>query len=646
MELLHLDFETYCDLDLKKVGAYRYCEHHSFEILIAHVRGELWAETATGSSSIKRRMKAHIITGTLIVAHNAEFEQLCLKHGCDIDLPPERFIDTMALCSYFSLPRSLEKAALALGVQEQKDPKGKNLIAWFCKPRNPSKNDPTTRRMPKDHPVKFRRLIYYCVQDVKTAIAVFNKLMNYGGLPKSEQQIWVNTININAKGIPINIPLVKKLVADIAKYKEGLVAECEELIGLRPSQGVRLLEWLKESGVKIKALDKDAVNDALLLEQRMSHKARRVLEIKQTLGRTSVAKLDKMVLTAGEDNRVKGTFMYYGTGPGRWSAKGMQPQNFPRLFIKDSLALVSSLTAEEISLIYNPMDVYTASIRSMVQAPEGKTFLVADYSGIELMIAIWACEEQGKINLADKNVCLYKEMAKIIYSVEEVTEEQRNVAKTVCLAGIYGIGKNQLLTKYEQYGIQADEELVKGIIKDFREEYGNVVATWYRFDDAARSTILKKSPHSNFSITPDEKFLRMQLPSGRYISFPDPKIETVRKPWGLTEAITYWGRPKGKGANCPNWVRRDTWGGDLFQSWDQGVGRDLAANGTQNALDAGFPVVSLVHDEIVAEVEEAGPDLHADWVKKFRETICRLPKWAKGLPLSAKGFISKEYKKG
>ena len=30
---LHLDFETYCELDLKKVGIHRYVEHASFRVL-------------------------------------------------------------------------------------------------------------------------------------------------------------------------------------------------------------------------------------------------------------------------------------------------------------------------------------------------------------------------------------------------------------------------------------------------------------------------------------------------------------------------------------------------------------------------------------------------------------------------------------
>ena len=30
---LHLDFETYCDVDLKKVGVYQYVAHASFRVL-------------------------------------------------------------------------------------------------------------------------------------------------------------------------------------------------------------------------------------------------------------------------------------------------------------------------------------------------------------------------------------------------------------------------------------------------------------------------------------------------------------------------------------------------------------------------------------------------------------------------------------
>lgn len=33
-KVLSIDVETYCELEIKNVGAYRYCEHPSFEIML------------------------------------------------------------------------------------------------------------------------------------------------------------------------------------------------------------------------------------------------------------------------------------------------------------------------------------------------------------------------------------------------------------------------------------------------------------------------------------------------------------------------------------------------------------------------------------------------------------------------------------
>ena len=72
----------------------------------------------------------------------------------------------------------------------------------------------------------------------------------------------------------------------------------------------------------------------------------------------------------------------------------------------------------------------------------------------------------------------------------------------------------------------------------------------------------------------------------------------------------------------------------------QAIALDLLDNGIEIAEAAGYPVVGHVHDEIITEVPRGFGDLA--W---FEKEICRLPEWARGLPLTAGGWRGKRYRK-
>jgi DNA polymerase len=55
----------------------------------------------------------------------------------------------------------------------------------------------------------------------------------------------------------------------------------------------------------------------------------------------------------------------------------------------------------------------------------------------------------------------------------------------------------------------------------------------------------------------------------------------------------------------------------------------------------GYPIVLTVHDEIVVEAPDT-PDYTAD---ELSSILATQPAWAAGLPLAAKGFESKRYRK-
>ena len=104
--------------------------------------------------------------------------------------------------------------------------------------------------------------------------------------------------------------------------------QAKQLTGLdNPNSTQQLLKWFEEQGLEIDNLRKATVDEYL---QTATGKARKMLELRQQMSKTSVKKYDKMYQMACNDNRVRGMFQFYGAGTGRWAGRGVQMQNLTK----------------------------------------------------------------------------------------------------------------------------------------------------------------------------------------------------------------------------------------------------------------------------------------------------------------------------
>jgi DNA polymerase len=88
------------------------------------------------------------------------------------------------------------------------------------------------------------------------------------------------------------------------------------------------------------------------------------------------------------------------------------------------------------------------------------------------------------------------------------------------------------------------------------------------------------------------------------------------------------------------WVRTSTYGGKSCENICQGICRDIMADAMLRLEAAGYPVVLTVHDEIISEVPK---DFGS--VEEYEALVSTVPAWAKGFPLTAKGWRGERYKK-
>ena len=194
------------------------------------------------------------------------------------------------------------------------------------------------------------------------------------------------------------------------------------------------------------------------------------------------------------------------------------------------------------------------------------------------------------------------------------------------------------------YGLKKDTFLAcDGLKRLWREANPKVPQLWAQTEEAFRNAIV--SPGNDYVIEnalyPDPlrprlvvrrngNWTKIKLPSGRSLYYPMAEI-------GDGGTITYLG------VNQINkqWCRIKTYSGKLVENITQAFSRDIMAHGMLLAEEAGYEVVLTVHDEIISEA----PDNGKFTAKGLGGLMSTVPKYAKGLPLSASGFEAYRYRK-
>lgn len=702
MSTLSIDFETRSAADLRKTGAARYFEDPSADVLCAaYAVDDGPVQTWVRGQPCPSDILAHVTSGGRIAAWNATFEAwgwkyvLGPKHGWPIpDL--SQWADTMAQAAAMSIPQSLDGAAQALAMDQQKDKDGMRLIRKFSIPRKARKGETPGLLYwndPKDHPEDFAAFVRYCAQDVEVERAIRKKLVP---LSDYEQRVWELTLRMNDRGVHLDMPLVDALQRIAEQAKGRLDKEMAEATGYEVaacSQVAALTRWLQAQGVDADKLNKNAIED--LLASDLPEKPRRAVELRKEAAKTSTAKLDAMQACVCRDDRARGLHLYHGAGTGRWAGRLIQTQNMPRGTgtVKDPEDAVDDMVtgdARWIDMIYGrPMSAVSDMLRSCITASPGNRLLAADYSSIEGRVTAWLAGEQWKLdafvaNDEGRGPGMYELAASGIFNkpVDQIGKKssERQVGKAAelglgfgggvmafdSMARVYGIDMSPVFPilrgtaepeTWERAEARYEECLERGdtgtdvmsreawiaseVTKvQWRARHPSTVELWRGLEDAAREAVQNPgtiTTYGKISYRMARGFLWCRLPSSRCLAYGSPRIEDRKTPWGDTKpSVT----ALGVDSVTKKWSRFPLYGGLLTENVVQAVARDLMAQGLLNAEDAGYPIVLTIHDEAVADT----PTGHGS-LAEFERLLCSLPDWAAGLPVVASGWEGHRFKK-
>ena len=657
--MIYLDFETRSEADIKKVGAWEYSLHPSTDIicLAAKQNGERVClitqeqlQTLTRKKEVGRTILSEAVIGgkEIFESHNAFFEQaiwknIMVKRYGWPEIEDHRWRCSAAVAAYHALPRSLQTAGAALGLGVVKDLEGKKVMLQLCKPKSKTGGF----MLPEDSADKFQTLYDYCKSDVEAEFALSTRL---GGLPERELEIWQLDQKINLRGVYVDREAVKGALKILEEYIGKLskeVLEISEGAFETVNQRAKVIVWCQEQGESVNAYDKAYL--AGVIDSIKNPKVKRILEIRQALGKTSTAKYEAMLNSSTSDGRIRDVLKYHGALTGRWSGRLVQFQNLPRGNIKDmetSVKMIKRGSATAIEMLHsNVMNFMSAAIRGMVCAPEGKLLVVSDFAAIEARVLGWLAGSEKMLNQFRNGEDLYKDMASKIYHVpiEEVTTEQRQLGKAAILGAGYGMGEATFYKTCLSWGITVSEELARVAIQAYRNNYPQVPLCWKEQERAAYAAVRSRQKIICGKITwsVESGFLKCLLPSGRSLHYYSPKFEVKKSDWGDGVELTYLGEKLG---GC---YRIGTYGGKLVENIVQAIARDLMAEAMLRVEKSGFEVVLSVHDELVAEFDTEGLT-NTDLVKvqkNFDNLMAKTPDWAVGCPVESSGWIGKHYKK-
>ena len=684
MKTLWADLETFSRRDIKN-GPHQYAEDCYvllFGYAIDDEPAKVWDLTVT--ETMPEDLRAALADpGVNTVWHNgANFDVPVLRKAKNlhVDLPFERVDDCMVKAYSHGLPGALGTLSEVFGlpVDQAKDKDGRRLVLKFCKPNFQGK---IASR--KTDPEDWARFVNYCRLDVEAMRVIYKKLPSWNWGPRDRAQFVIDQ-RINNRGALMDVDLAQAAIDLSERLRLENAEKTRKLTGGEveaATQRDALLKYiLSEYNVKLPDLTRSTI-ERRLADENIPEPVKELLRVRLASTKTSTAKYKKLIACVNSDNRMRGCLQFRGaTRTGRYAGRLMQLQNLPRPTLPQYVidVGVEAIKGGWAEYLTEPGELMSSCLRSCIMATPGKHLVVADLSNIEGRMLAWLAGETWKIQAfrdfdAGHGPDLYKATYGRTFGIrpEDVTKHQRQIGKVMELALGYQGGVGAFLTFAAAYSINLDElakhvrenisysywgqaegsyewykekKLTHGLKRDtfiaceavklaWRDAHPAIQKFWAACGTAAIRA-MNGVPSQASKLWFDRKgaWLRMRLPSSRFICYPGAQLEDggVGKGTFSYMGIDQYSR---------KWARIPTYSGKIVENATQAAAADILIGAMAAIEQAGFEIVFSVHDEFITEAA-----LNKD-NSELERLMATPPSWAPDLPLAAAGFTSLRYKK-
>lgn len=453
MSYLFLDFETFSEANLKKVGSYAYAEHPTTEVLICTYAFDdepvqVW-DCTNGSDmpgDLHRALRRLVKPNSRIkmVWHNGSmFDRPIMKHCWGFDIPVSNTIDTMIWAFRHALPGSLDALCEVLGVSADnaKDKRGKALIQRFSKPT--PKNYKIRRYTAETHPDEWALFIKYAVSDITAMREVFHKLPRWGNSEFEDRVLELDQL-INDRGFKVDVALAEAAIEAAGKHKAQLQEEAQRKYG-GSLTGKDFLPILRELAPahRIHNAQKSTLND-LLADDDLPDDARTIIEMRLGAASTASTKYNPLLLGRSSDDRRRGCIQYGGAKRTlRFAGKGFQPQNLARGYYHDDELDkgISALLKGRAHRRFDVAKLTASTVRSCIIPEAGHKFVVADYSNVEGRGLAWLAGEETALDTFRAGLDIYCVTAGKMFGMEpDYIKKERKDLRQIGKACELGLG--------------------------------------------------------------------------------------------------------------------------------------------------------------------------------------------------------------
>lgn len=652
-DVLWLDIETYSPVDLAKAGVYKYTEHPEWRILMCS-----WAlndgpvQRAEGHEAIEA-IPGLFDRKVLKIAHNASFERVNLSRlknrrgrGKNGFLPPEQFFDTAALARAWGLPASLKDFAISVGAEE-KDEAGTRLINLFSKP-----NRKGERVTGEQRPEEWAAFGAYCDQDVQTMRDAATRLGR--GFPRGERTVYEVDQRINDRGVRVDVALATAAERCFQDNRADALERIGKIAGVDNGNSVaQLRAWLRGRGVDTQDLRKGTVEE--LLEGDLPDDVRQVLTLRQECAVSAAAKFTAAVRATNDDGRLRGTMQYFGASTGRFAGRLIQFQNLARDgFKKLGPGGGYDTQAEEAAVdrLLSGGSVPSPELKKLIRPLLMGPFVVCDYSSIEPRVLAWLAGEQWMIDAFNNGEDIYVATAAKLGGPERGFDRQHGKVMTLSCGYKGGVGAaikmggRNIMPKGTPEDILRKE--LQSIINNWRDKSPAIRRFWSQLERLISTGGGVDTGLVSVEVKGQDRYV--WLPSKRPIVYRGltrrwrQPLDVDGAPLGPARLVPHVLNTGGDRARVPY---RPLHGGIITENIVQAVARDILVAALRRLEEAGWPVVTHIHDEVVCEIPDDKRGLsETELVNEVSEIMCRPPSWADDdLVIKAAGYTCQRYHK-
>ena len=619
MDIYTIDLETYYakDFSLSRITTEQYVNDPRFEVIGLAIKKNQGTTQWYSGDDVAGFLAGFDFSGALIVCHNTMFDGSIL--GWKYGVNPKLWADTMSMARFVhGVHDSASLAALSkryeLGV------KGTEVINALGKRRQ----DFT--------PEDLDRYAGYCINDVDLTYELFKELVPH--VPRMELKLidmtlrmFINPVLEIDRGVLVRrfkeVIDEKKAMLDSLKgdLNVGTTEEVREILASNP----KFSELLESRGVKvpmkpsptnpekmIPALGKKDEGFIALQESEDDFVQLLCgirLNTKSTMEQGRIENF--MQIGLRNEDKLPIPLNYCGAHTGRWSGK------------------------EKINLQNLPSrDPKKKALKNSITAPPGHVVINCDSSQIEARVVAWWAGQDDLLEAFENKQDVYRLMGSRIYNKkpEDITKEERFLAKTVVLGCGFGTGWKKLQAELNASGVKLPDEECKKIISIYRESNHRIVDLWGQANEALKNMLFGRSSAVGKRYDDCQEFMiprfdgsGIVLPNGYKIHYPELHAKEIE------------GKPKffyksRKGIE-------GIWFGTLVENAVQGLARCVVAE-QMLLISKRYRPVLTVHDAAVIVAPEEEKDEAVAFIEKCMSFV---PEWAEGLPVACESGVDFSY---